>query len=142
MPEATFSTPLIALDAVVLDTETTGLDARKARLVQIGAVRLKRGNLDAAQRFESLINPGCRIPKASVAVHGITDAMVADAPKFAAIAEPFEAFIDNSIVIGHAIAYDLTVLQREYSLAGRPWPKIPGAGCAAAGADSGALTRG
>ena len=58
MPEATFSTPLIALDAVVLDTETTGLDTRKARLVQIGAVRLKRGNLDAAQRFESLINPG------------------------------------------------------------------------------------
>ena len=108
MPDPTFSTPLIALDAVVLDTETTGLDARKARLVQIGAVRLKGGNLDAAQRLESLINPGCRIPKASVAVHGITDEMVADAPKFAAIAEPFEAFIGNCIVIGHAITYDLT----------------------------------
>jgi DNA polymerase-3 subunit epsilon/CBS domain-containing protein len=40
--EATFSTPLLALDAVVLDTETTGLDPRKARLLQIGAVRLKR----------------------------------------------------------------------------------------------------
>ena len=126
MPEAIFSTPLIALDAVVLDTETTGLDARKARLVQIGAVRLNGGSLDPARRFESLINPGCRIPKASMAVHGITDAMVAGAPRFVAIAEPFESFIDNSIVIGHAIAYDLTVLQREYSLAGRPWPNMRG----------------
>lgn len=42
------------------------------------------------------------------------------------MAEPFEAFIGNCIVIGHAITYDLTVLQREYNLAGRPWPKIRG----------------
>ena len=126
MPEATFSTPLLALDAVVLDTETTGLNTRKARLVQIGAVRLNDGNLDSAQRFESLVNPGCVIPKTAVAVHGITDVMVADAPNFAAITEPLEAFVGNSIVIGHAIAYDLTVLQREYRLAGRPWPKFRG----------------
>jgi len=126
LPEATFSTPLLALDAVVLDTETTGLDARKARLVQIGAVRLKGGNLDDPQRFESLVNPGCRIPKAAAAVHGITEALLADAPRFAAVAEPFEAFVGKSIVIGHAIAYDLTVLQREYGLAHRSWPKIRG----------------
>lgn len=124
MPQATFSTPLLALDAVVLDTETTGLDARKARLVQIGAVRLNGGSLDSAQRFESLVHPGCVIPKTAVAVHGITNALVADAPKFAAIIKPLEAFIGSSIVIGHAIAYDLTVLRREYRLADRPWPKI------------------
>jgi len=122
--EASFSTPLLALDAVVLDTETTGLDARKARLVQIGGVRLTGGTLDTAQRFESLINPGRAIPKPAVAVHGITDAMVADAPEFAAIAERLEAFIGHSIVIGHAIAYDLAVLQREYQLAGRACPKF------------------
>lgn len=126
MPEATFSTPLLALDAVVLDTETTGLDPRKARLLQIGAVRIQRGNLDADQRFVKLINPGALIPKASVAVHGITDAMVADAPKFPAVIQDFEAFVGNSFVIGHAIAYDLTVLQREYSLAGQSWPNIRG----------------
>ena len=62
-----------------------------------------------------------------MAVHGITDAMVADAPKFRGhcrtISKPSSA---TRIVIGHAITYDLTVLQREYSLAGRPWPKIRG----------------
>ena len=104
----------------------TGLDPRKARLLQIGAVRIQRGNLDADQRFVKLINPGALIPKASVDVHGITDAMVADAPKFPAVIQDFEAFVGNSFVIGHAIAYDLTVLQREYSLAGQSWPNIRG----------------
>ena len=108
--EAAFSTPLLALDAVVLDTETTGLDPRKVRLLQIGAVHLKRGNLDADQPFEKLINPRAPIPKTSVAVHGITDAMVADGPNFLAVIEDFEAFV------GHAIAHDLAVLQREYSI--------------------------
>ena len=42
------STPLLALDGVVLDTETTGLDARTARLVQIGAIRLGGGSIDKA----------------------------------------------------------------------------------------------
>ena len=49
------STPLLALDSVVLDTETTGLDARTARLVQIGAVRLAGGDIDKAERFEQLV---------------------------------------------------------------------------------------
>jgi CBS domain-containing protein len=118
------STPLIALDAVVLDTETTDLDARKARLVQIGCLRLTGGALDAGQTFESLVNPGRPIPKSAVAVHGITESMVAAAPAFAAVAEQLEEFIGDAIVIGHAIGYDLAVLRREYQLAGRSWPNF------------------
>ena len=48
------STPLLALDSVVLDTETTGLDARTARLVQLGAIRLgPGGNLDEAAEIRA-----------------------------------------------------------------------------------------
>ncbi len=47
------STPLLALDSVVVDTETTGLDARTARLVQIGAVRLGGGNIDKAEQIRA-----------------------------------------------------------------------------------------
>jgi CBS domain-containing protein len=124
MEATSYSTPLIALDAVVLDTETTGLDARVARVVQIGALRLSGGVLQVEQRFETLVNPGGAIPKASAAVHGITDAMVATAPTFAEVAETFEAFVARAIVIGHTIGYDLAVLEREYGLAKRPWPGL------------------
>jgi CBS domain-containing protein len=120
--ETTYSTPLIALDAVVLDTETTGLDARTARLVQIGVLPFAGGRLRPEERFERLVNPGQKIPKSAVAVHGITDAMIADAPSFKDIAGPFEAYIGRAVVVGHAIAYDLAVLEREYGLAGRPLP--------------------
>jgi DNA polymerase-3 subunit epsilon/CBS domain-containing protein len=117
-----YSTPLIALDAVALDTETTGLDARTARLVQIAALPLAAGRMRPEDRFERLVNPGVPIPAATVAVHGITDATVADAPAFGDIAATLEAYIGRAIVIGYAVAYDLTVLEREYRLAGRPVP--------------------
>jgi len=122
--ETTYSTPLIALNAVVLDTETTGLDARNARVVQIGAMRVRNGAMPEAERFESLVNPGSAIPAAAVAVHGITDAMVETAPPFREIATALEAYIGHAIVIGHAVYYDLAVLEREYTLAGRAWPRF------------------
>jgi DNA polymerase-3 subunit epsilon/CBS domain-containing protein len=124
VPGASHSTPLLALDAIVLDTETTGLDARSARVVQIAALRLAGGSLQAEKPFERLINPVSPIPAAATAIHGITDAMVAAAPAFAAIAPDLEAFAGRAIVIGHAVHYDLAVLAREYALAGRPWPRF------------------
>jgi DNA polymerase-3 subunit epsilon/CBS domain-containing protein len=122
--QTSYSTPLIALDAVVLDTETTGLDARVARVLQIGAMRLSGGALHAQERFETLVNPGGPIPKASAAVHSITDATVASAPAFAEVTAALEAFVGRAIVIGHAIAYDLAVLEREYGLARKPAPRF------------------
>src|SRR5262245_65611469 len=75
-------------------------------------------------RFERLVNPGVSIPQATVAIHGITDAKVADAPAFNEIAGLLEAYIGRAIVIGYAVAYDLAVLEREYTLAGRPTPRF------------------
>lgn len=115
------STSLLALDPVVLDTETTGLDARTARLLQIGAVRLGGGSLDEAERFEQLVDPGVPIPAMASAIHGIKDENVRNAPSFTAIAPELEAFLGSSVLIGHTIAYDIAVLQREYELAGRTW---------------------
>ena len=120
--EAGHATPLLALDAIAFDTETTGLDARIAHVLQIGALRLKGGRLDEADRFERLVNPGQPIPDIVTRVHGITDAMVAGAPPFKDVAEDLETFIGRSILIGYAIYYDLAVLEREYGLAKRNWP--------------------
>ncbi len=61
MPALIATDPLLALDAVVFDTETTGLDPAQARLLQIGAVRLVAGHPDEANTFEIKVNPGTPI---------------------------------------------------------------------------------
>jgi DNA polymerase-3 subunit epsilon/CBS domain-containing protein len=121
MASPSFSTALAAFDATVLDTETTGLDARSARLIQIGAVRISKGSVQAGRSFESLVNPGCPIPPRSTAIHGIGDSDVAGAPPFADVADALQTFLAGTIVIGHTISFDLAILERENRLAGRLW---------------------
>ncbi len=120
MNDKSYSTPLSALDAVVLDTETTGLDARTARVIQIGAVRMQGSEILADERFDRLVHPGVPIPKATIAVHGITDEHVKGASRFPAVLDELDEFLGSAIVIGHTIGYDLTILDREAKLAGRP----------------------
>lgn len=113
--------PLIALDAVVIDTETTGLDPRKAWIVEIAAVRLVGGRLQPEAVFRRLVRPGEPIPKLATDIHGIDEAAVADAPAFADVWPELSAFIGDAVVIGHAIGFDLAVLKRECERAGIAW---------------------
>lgn len=115
------ATLLIALDAVVVDTETTGLDPGKARIVEIGAVPLKGGKLDEKAGWRRLIHPGEAIPAVAAQIHHIDDAAVADAPKFAAAWPEISAALSGAILIGHTLGFDLAVLKRECARAGLPW---------------------
>jgi CBS domain-containing protein len=114
-------TPLAQLQAVVLDTETTGLDVASARLLQISAVRFAAGRPATEQTFDTLINPGVPIPPRSTAVHGITDAMVAGAPAFAAVKPTFDRFVDDTVLVGQSIGFDLAVLMHETRRIGEEW---------------------
>jgi DNA polymerase-3 subunit epsilon/CBS domain-containing protein len=116
-------TPLIALDAVVIDTETTGLDPRKAWIVEIAAVRLVGGHLQPQAVFRRLVRPGEPIPELASRIHGIDDAAVVDAPAFADIWPELSAFIGGAVVIGHALGFDLAVLKRECERAGIDWTR-------------------
>ena len=107
------ATPLISLDAWVIDSETTGLDPGKARIVEIGAVPLRKGKLDRAAALRLLVNPGEPIPPVATTIHKIDDAMVADAPSFAAAWPDIAARISGSILIGHTLGFDLAVIQRD-----------------------------
>ncbi len=111
------ATPLVALDAVVVDTETTGLDPASARLLQIGAVVLGDGAA-TGERFSTLVDPGVPIPAQTTAIHGIADRDVAGQPRFREAIAAFEAFRAGRVVVGHTIGYDLAVLKREAQLAG------------------------
>ena len=118
MVGASNSTPLIALDAVVIDTETTGLDPAKARILEFGAVRLAAGRLDENATLRLLIRPSEPIAKTAIEIHGIDDAAVAAAPEFAKAWPEILDFIGRRVVIGHSVGFDLAVLKRECERAG------------------------
>ncbi|HEY0300854.1 MAG TPA: DUF294 nucleotidyltransferase-like domain-containing protein, partial [Rhizomicrobium sp.] len=113
--------PLISLDAFVLDTETTGLEPAKARIVEIGAVPLQAGRLVESAGYRRLVNPGVPIPEATAHIHRIDDWMVAGAPVFAAAWPETATAISGAILIGHTLGFDLAVLRRECERAGLPW---------------------
>ena len=115
------ATPLISLNAVVVDTETTGLDPVKARIVEIGLVPLKGGKLDEPSAMRQLVNPGEPIPPATTKIHHIDDGTVADAPAFADIWPDVSKRLGDAVVIGHTLGFDLAVLKRECERAGLKW---------------------
>ncbi|KAB2850498.1 MAG: CBS domain-containing protein, partial [Hyphomicrobiaceae bacterium] len=124
MVNAVYSMPLVGIDAVALNTETTGLDAKTARVVQIGSVRIASGALRQHELFDRLVNPGVPIPARSSEVHGIRDGDVSGSPAFGDVAAELERFVGGAILIGHTIDYDLAVLRREYEIAGRAWKEM------------------
>jgi CBS domain-containing protein len=114
--------PLLSIDAVVIDTETTGLDPRKARVIELAGMRLQAGKLAASDQFRQLLRPaGESIPAETTRIHGIDNAMVAEAPLFAEVWPRFSAYLGQAVVIGHTVGFDLAMLKRECDLAGLPW---------------------
>lgn len=115
------ATPLIALHAMVIDSETTGLDPAKARIIEFGAVPLNHGKLDEAKTTRLLIDPGIPIPEESTRIHKITDADVAAASRFAEAWPELSGLLAKPVVIGHTIGFDLAVLRHECTRAGIKW---------------------
>ncbi|MBY0430864.1 MAG: 3'-5' exonuclease, partial [Rhodospirillales bacterium] len=118
-------TPLEALSVLVLDTETTGLDVRTDRIVAVGAVRLHGDRVYRGVTLDRLVNPGCTISTRSIAIHGITDYMVADAPRVAEVLPDLHEMMRNTVVVGHNIGFDLAMLRRSAGEAGLEWRDPP-----------------
>ncbi len=123
MAAVTNATPLISLDAVVIDTETTGLDPRKSFIVEIGAVKMVGGRVSAGQTFRRLVRPPAPIPPQSSAIHGILDGMVADAPDFPTVWRDFNDFVGDAVVVGHTLGFDFSIMQRECVRSGIAWKR-------------------
>ena len=102
----------------VFDVETTGMSPVNDRIVQIAAVRIDRDG--TISRWASFINPGRTIPAGVVAVHHISDEMVASAPAFARAGRDFLEFAKNSTLVAHNARFDLGFLQESLSRTGLP----------------------
>jgi DNA polymerase-3 subunit epsilon len=86
------------------DTETTGLDNRRDRIVEIGAVKFNRqGELG---RYSSLVNPGIPMPAGAGKVNNITDAMLAGQPSIQEVLPAFLSFAAGTIVLAHNAPFD------------------------------------
>ncbi|MGD9667826.1 MAG: DUF294 nucleotidyltransferase-like domain-containing protein [Hyphomicrobiaceae bacterium] len=118
------ATPLMALDAVAIDLETTGLEGVSARIVEIGAVGIDCGRPDPKHVYAQLVNPGIPVPESAAGFHGVTTQKVLGAPLLESVLENLEAFIGKRVLIAHNMAYDLAVLRSEYERIGRRLPNL------------------
>ena len=120
----TSATPLMSLDAVALDTETTGLDARTARIIEIAVLRMSGLQISHEGRLELFVRPQIPIPESSSEIHGITEKDLRGAPEFRHVVAALDERIGDAVVVGHNIGYDLAVIDREYMRASLTW-KVP-----------------
>ncbi len=127
LPEAAAAddTPLFDLPVFVFDSETTGLDIHRDRIVSVGGVRVHGTRIFHIANIDRLVNPGIPIPASAAAIHGITDEVAADAPPFADAWPALEPLLRGAVLVGHNIGFDLALLRRECALAGLPAPAPP-----------------
>lgn len=115
------ATPLADVTFVVLDLETTGLEPdRGDRIVSIGAVRVRGGRVDRADRFTALVDPERPIPPSARRVHGIDDATVRGQPRLEAVLPALVEYVGTSVLVGHVISFDLAFLGPALRAAGLP----------------------
>lgn len=113
----------VEIPVAFVDTETTGIDARADRVIEVGIVVGVGGQV--IERHNWLINPGIPIPKESTAVHQITDEMVTDKPPFAEVAAEILAVFAGKIPAAYNAAFDRGFIRAEMERAGRISGALP-----------------
>jgi predicted DnaQ family exonuclease/DinG family helicase len=99
-------------DFIALDVETTGLDFKSDRIIEVGAVKFIDGK--ASGEFSSFVNAGVQIPPHITDLTGIKNEDIASAPSFSDVAEQLLNFIGNFPLCGHQIEFDTTFINEEF----------------------------
>ncbi|PJF42952.1 MAG: hypothetical protein CUN50_02195 [Candidatus Thermofonsia Clade 1 bacterium] len=95
---------------VALDLETTGLDAADAHIIEIGAAKFRDGAL--IETYRTLVNPMVTIPAHVTDITGIRNEDMIGAPKLADVLPRLQAFVGDSVLVGHNIEFDLRFLNK------------------------------
>ncbi len=104
-------------DLVWFDAESTGIDTETARIIELACIKIKTDG--TVEQKEIRINPEIPIPLESTEVHGITDEMVKDCPKFKQVASSMRSWFDGCDLAGfNSNNYDVPLLSAEFVRAG------------------------
>lgn len=103
---------------VVFDLETTGFSAVNNRIIEIGAVKVERGEI--TDRFSTFVNPDVPIPYEIEKVTNINDSMVMDAPYIEDILPQFAAFCEGCIMVAHNAGFDMSFIKENCKRQGIP----------------------
>jgi DNA polymerase III epsilon subunit family exonuclease len=101
------------LDFVVVDIEATGAKMPPNRIIELGAYRIHRGRI--VDSFVTLVNPEISIPRFVIALTGISNEMVKEAPLFAEVAPQWLAFVEDAVLIAHNAPFDTNFINHEIS---------------------------
>ena len=126
MVQGTFDdlgTPLSSVTFVVVDLETTGGSPVECGITEIGAVKVRGG--EVVGEFQTLVNPGGPIPAFISVLTGITDAMVAGAPRIEAALPAFLEFATGSVLVAHNAGFDISFLKAAARRTEHEWPGLP-----------------
>lgn len=109
---------------IIFDTETTGLDNRADRIIEIGGIELIN-HFPTGNTLHLFINPGDRkVHPDALAVHGITDESLKDKPPFEEVADQILDFFGDAKWIAHNATFDMGFVNAEFARLGRP-PILP-----------------
>lgn len=105
---------------IVFDTETTGLEFKNDRVIEIGGIELLN-HFPTGRSFHVYINPGDRrVHPDALAVHGITDDFLKDKPPFEQIVEELLEFFEGAKWVAHNATFDINFINAEFERLGRP----------------------
>lgn len=113
-------TPLSEVTFVVVDLETTGGSPTACAITEIGAVKVRGGQV--LGEFATLVDPGQPIPAFIATLTGITDASVAGAPRIAAVLPTFLDFCRGAVLVAHNARFDVGFLRANARRLGLRWP--------------------
>ena len=95
---------------VCVDVETTGLNPKEEKLIEIGAVKVVDGRIE--ERFQSFVHPGRPLEERIVALTGITDEMLIGAPKPVEVLSKFKDFCEDLPIMGHNLQFDYAFIKK------------------------------
>lgn len=97
-------------DYVCLDLETTGLDPKTDKIIEIGAVRVSSGEI--ADTFQSFVNPGRMLPSKITELTGICDEDLKNAPAIEEVLPLFLEFAGDACLLGHSVIFDYSFMKK------------------------------